>query len=212
MKIEVKNVTKSFGKNEVIHNIDMVFESGKIYGLIGRNGSGKSVFLKILCGFYKPTTGSVIYDGVNITKNNLFPINTRALIERPNFLPDLTGLENLELLASIQKKISKEDIISTLKRINLYEEKDKKFSKYSLGTKQKLGIAQVLMEDPEVMIFDEPMNGVENETALEIRKIIKEEKKKGKLIIIASHIKEDIVGLSDEVYEFDAGKIEKNNN
>jgi len=212
MKIEVKNVTKSFGKNEVIHNIDMVFESGKIYGLIGRNGSGKSVFLKILCGFYKPTTGSVIYDGVDITKNNLFPINTRALIERPNFLPDLTGFENLELLASIQKKISKEDIISTLKRINLYEEKDKKFSKYSLGTKQKLGIAQVLMEDPEVMIFDEPMNGVENETALEIRKIIKEEKKKGKLIIIASHIKEDIVGLSDEVYEFDAGKIEKNNN
>ncbi len=212
MKIEVKNVTKSFGKNEVIHNIDMVFESGKIYGLIGRNGSGKSVFLKILCGFYKPTTGSVIYDGVDITKNNLFPINTRALIERPNFLPDLTGFENLELLASIQKKISKEDIISTLKRINLYEEKDKKFSKYSLGTKQKLGIAQVLMEDPEVMIFDEPMNGVENETALEIRKIIKEEKKKGKLIIIASHIKEDIVGLSDEVYEFDAGKIENNNN
>ena len=209
MKIEVKNVTKSFGKNEVIHNIDMVFESGKIYGLIGRNGSGKSVFLKMLCGFYKPTTGSIIYDGVDITKDNLFPTDTRALIEHPNFLPDLTGFENLQLLASIQNKISKDDIISTLKRINLYDEKDKKFSKYSLGTKQKLGIAQVLMEDPKVMIFDEPMNGVENETALEIRKIIKEEKKKGKLIIIASHIKEDIVGLSDEVYEFDAGKMKK---
>lgn len=211
MKIEVKNVTKKFGKNEVIHNINVVFESGKIYGLIGRNGSGKSVFLKMLCGFYKPTTGSITYDGVDINKNNLFPPNTRALIEHPTFLPDLTGFENLELLASIQKKIGKEDIIRTLKRINLYEEKDKKFSKYSLGTKQKLGIAQVLMEDPEVMIFDEPMNGVENATALEIRKIIKEEKKKGKLIIIASHIKEDIVGLSDEVYEFDAGNIEKNN-
>lgn len=209
MKIEVKNITKSFGKNEVIHNINVVFESGKIYGLIGRNGSGKSVFLKMLCGFYKPTTGSIIYNGVDITKNNLFPTDTRALIEHPNFLPDLTGFENLELLASIQKKISRDDIISTLKRINLYDEKDKKFSKYSLGTKQKLGIAQVLMEDPEVMIFDEPMNGVENETALKIRKIIKEEKKKGKLIIIASHIKEDIVELSDEVYEFDAGKMEK---
>lgn len=211
MKIEVKNVTKKFGKNEVIHNINAVFESGKIYGLIGRNGSGKSVFLKMLCGFYKPTTGSITYDGVDINKNNLFPPNTRALIEHPTFLPDLTGFENLELLASIQKKINKEDIIRTLKRINLYEEKDKKFSKYSLGTKQKLGIAQVLMEDPEVMIFDEPMNGVENATALEIRKIIKEEKKKGKLIIIASHIKEDIAGFSDEIYEFDAGKMEKNN-
>lgn len=210
MKIEVKNVTKSFGKNEVIHNVNIVFESGKIYGLIGRNGSGKSVFLKMLCGFYKPTTGSIIYDGIDITKDNLFPADTRALIEHPNFLPDLTGFENLKLLASIQNKIGKDDIISTLKRINLYDEKDKKFSKYSLGTKQKLGIAQVLMEDPKVMIFDEPMNGVENETALEIRKIIKEEKKKGKLIIIASHIKEDIVGLSDEVYEFDAGKMKKN--
>ena len=209
MKIEVNNVSKLFGKNEVLHDINVTFESGKIYGLIGRNGSGKSVFLKILCGFYKPTTGTVIYDGINIVGDNLFPPNTRALIEHPSFLPDLTGYENLELLASIQNKISKEDILDTLKRINLYEEKDKKYSKYSLGTKQKLGIAQVLMEDPQIMIFDEPMNGVEEQTTLEIRKIIKEEKKKGKLIIIASHITEDIVGLSDEVYRFDAGRIEK---
>lgn len=207
MKIEVKKLSKKFNEVLVLDNINVKFESGKIYGLIGRNGSGKSVFLKILCGFYTPTSGNILYDDIDIVSNNLFAKNTRALIEHPSFLPDLTGLENLELLASIQKKIDRNDILNTLQRLNLSTEKDKKYSKYSLGTKQKLGIAQVLMEDPEVMIFDEPMNGVESETAIKIREIIKEEKKKGKLIIIASHIKEDIIGIADVIYEFDAGKL-----
>lgn len=209
MRLEVKNLSKSFKNNQVLNNINISFESGKIYGLIGRNGSGKSVFLKTICGFYKPDSGEIFYDNVDIVKNQSFPINTRALIEKPSFLPNLTGYENLELLASIQKRIGKKEIDEVLERVNLSSEKNKKYSTYSLGTKQKLGIAQVLMENPEIMIFDEPLNGVENETANKIRTILKEEKAKGKLIIVASHIKEDIEMLADEIYEFDAGNIIK---
>ena len=207
MEIKVNNVSKKFNQVEVLNDINVKFKSGKIYGLIGRNGSGKSVFLKMLCGFYKPTEGEILYDGVDIVKSGLFPPSTRALIEKPNFLPDLSGLENLKLLASIQNIISEEEIIQTLERVNMIKDKDKKYSKYSLGTKQKLGIAQVLMENPEIMIFDEPLNGIEKETALKIRNILKEEKNKGKLIIIASHIKEDIEGLADIIYEFDGGGL-----
>lgn len=209
MKIEVKNVSKSFKKISVLNDINITFESGKVYGLIGRNGSGKSVFLKLLCGFYRPDSGEIYYDDVDIVKNNMFPTDTRALIENPNFLPNLTGYENLELLASIQKRIGKKEIEETLERINLSSEKNKKYNTYSLGTKQKLGIAQVLMENPSVMIFDEPLNGVENATAIKIREILKEERDKGKLIIVASHIKEDIENLADEIYEFDGGSIHK---
>lgn len=207
MEIKVNNVSKKFNQVEVLNDINVKFKSGKIYGLIGRNGSGKSVFLKMLCGFYKPTEGEILYDGVDIVKSGLFPPSTRALIEKPNFLPDLSGLENLKLLASIQNIISEEEIIQTLERVNMIKDKDKKYSKYSLGTKQKLGIAQVLMENPEIMIFDEPLNGIEKETALKIRNILKEEKNKGKLIIIASHIKEDIEGVADIIYEFDGGGL-----
>ena len=117
--------------------------------------------LKLLCGFYNPDQGEILYDGVNIVGDNIFPPNTRALIEKPNFIPDLTGFENLKLLASIQNTISDSEILATLEKVNLLTEKDKKFSKYSLGMKQKLGIAQVLMEDPKIMILDEPVNGVE---------------------------------------------------
>jgi ABC-2 type transport system ATP-binding protein len=207
MKIEVKKVTKKFKDIEVIKETNITFEEGKVYGFVGRNGSGKSVFLKMLCGFYKPTTGEILYDGVDIVKNGLFPPDTRALIENPSFLSDLTGYENLQLLASIQNKIGKDEIEETLKRVNLFEDRDKKYSKYSLGMKQKLGIAQVLMENPKVLILDEPLNGIENATAEKIRKIIKEEKQKKKIIIIASHITDDIVGLADIVYEFDDGII-----
>ena len=209
MILEVKNVSKKFKDIEILKKVNIKFESGKIYGIIGRNGSGKSVFLKILCGFYQPTTGNVFYDGVDIVKNDIFPPNTRALIEKPHFLPDLTGLENLKLLASIQKKIGIDEIEKYLKLLNMFDEKDKKFSKYSLGTKQKLGLVQVLMEDPKVIILDEPLNGIENKTAKKFREIMKKEKNKGKIIIIASHIKDDIEELADEIYEVDDGNFIK---
>lgn len=209
MKIEIKNVSKNFGKTEILKNLNLVFESGKIYGLIGRNGTGKSVFLKMICGFYEPTKGEIMFDGVNVIKEKGFPPDTRALIEKPNFIPDLTSYENLKLLASIQKKIGDKEIINALSQVNLLNEKDKKFSKYSLGMKQKLGIAQVLMEDPKVIILDEPFNGVEEKTVKELRKILKEESAKDKIIILASHIKDDIESLADEIYLFDDKKISK---
>ena len=208
MEIIVKDLSKKFKKVTVLENINMKFESGKIYGIVGRNGSGKSVFLKILCSFYKPTTGEILFDNVNYNSNNNFPPSVRALIENPTFFPDLTGFENLKLLSSIQNKIG-EEIIKTLDQVNLLSEKDKKYSEYSLGMKQKLGIAQVLMENPDVMIFDELFNGIEEKTVEKIRNILLELKNQNKIIIVTSHIKEDIDVLSDEVYKFDCGRVER---
>ena len=209
MKLDLINLSKKFGDQKVTDDISIEFEGGKIYGLVGRNGSGKSVLLKLICGFYAPTNGKILLNGVDFSSENSFPENTRALIEKPNFLPDLTGYENLLLLASIQNKIGKDEILDVMIKLNMEQEIDKKFSKYSLGTKQKLGIAQVLMENPDVMIFDEPFNGVEKETAKDVRNLLLEEKKKGKIIIIATHIKDDIDLLADTVYEIEDGKLKK---
>ena len=209
MKLEIKNLSKKFKDVYVLKDINLTFESGKIYGFTGRNGRGKSVLLKIICGFYTPTSGEVLLDNYNYILNNDFPKSTRCLIEKPNFLPDLTGYENLKLLASIENKIGDKEIMDTIEKLNLKEEINKKYSKYSLGTKQKLGIAQVLMEDPKLIVLDEPLNGIENETAKEVRKILNEEKKKDKIIIVASHIKEDIDTLADVVYNIDNGIVEK---
>lgn len=209
MQIIVKNISKKFKKVTVLNNVNMTFESGKIYGLVGRNGSGKSVFLKILCSFYKPNTGEVLFDNINYSSNNSFPHDTRALIEKPTFFPDLTGFENLKLLANIQNKISDNEINDTLEKVNLIHEKDKKYKEYSLGMKQKLGIAQVLMENPSVMIFDELFNGIEDDTVDKIRNILLELKNQNKIIIVTSHIKEDIDILSDEVYKFNNGNVER---
>ena len=209
MKIEIKNLCKEFKKNPILKNINMALTSGHIYGLNGRNGSGKSVFLKVVCSLYKPTYGDVLFDGKSYNKNNICIPNIRALIEKPNFFPGLTGYENLELLAKIQNKIGKKEIEEALKKVNLYEEKDKKYSEYSLGMKQKLGIAQVLMEDSDIIILDEPFNGIEENSVKKISEILKEEKTKGKLIIISTHIKEDLENLSDEIYHFDAGHVTK---
>ncbi len=207
MKIVIKNINKKFKNNTVLDDINMELESGKIYGLCGRNGSGKSVLLKIICGFYYPTSGEVLFDGINYSNNNAYPKDLRALIEKPSFLPNLSGFENLKLLASIQNKIGDKEILETLKKVNLYEEKDKLFKEYSLGMKQKLGIAQVLMEEPKIMILDEPFNGIEEQSVKKIKKVLEEEKEKDKLIIMSSHIKEDIEALADIKLYMDNGKL-----
>jgi len=207
--IVIKNVSKSFDGVEVLHDVNLDLEEGHIYGFIGRNGSGKSVLFKIICGLYYPTTGSVIVDGIDIHKNDIFPNDMRVLIEKPNFLPNLTGLDNLKLLASIQNRITEEDIILILDKLNLKKDMNKLYHKYSLGMKQKLAVAQVLMENPKMMIFDEPFNGIEEKTVEVIKKILLEEKKSGKIILIASHIKEDIEELADAdtIYFVDNGSV-----
>ena len=192
MEIEVKNLSKQFKGVTILDNVNATFKEGNIYGLIGRNGSGKSVFLKILCNFYSPTSGEVLYDGINIFKENTFPPDTRALIEKPAFLPDISGFENLKMLASIQQLIGADEILEALEKVNLIEDKDKKYKVYSLGMKQKLGIAQVIMENPKVLILDEPFNGIDDESIEMIRTVLNEGKKRNKVIILATHLKNDI--------------------
>ncbi len=209
MEIVFSNVTKKFKDITVLEDVNITFNSGKVYVLVGQNGSGKSVFLKMLCGFYHPTSGEILQDGINYIQEKKFPLDTRCLIEKPQFLPELSGFANLQLLASIQKTIDDQKINETLELVNLASEKDKKYSHYSLGMKQKLGIAQVLMEDPKVIVLDEPFNGIEKKTTVNLRKTLKEQAKLGKIVIIATHMDADINDLADEVYEFDDCQVKK---
>lgn len=203
--IKVENICKKIKNNEIIKNISYQFDCGKIYGLYGRNGSGKTVFLKLLSGFYKLDSGSVLYDGVSYSKNNVCK-DVRVLIDGPSFYGDLSGYDNLKLLADINKKISKKEIEDILKVVNLYDEKDKKYSKYSLGMKQKLGIAQALMENTKYIFLDEPFNGVEEATVTKLIDYIKSIKE-DKVIIISTHIKEDLDNISDVIIKIEDGKI-----
>lgn len=209
MIIKIDNVTKAFKKENILENINLSLESGNIYGFIGRNGTGKTILFKMMCGFYKPTEGTITYNNIDYIKDNTFPKNTRVLIENPSFIDELTGFENLKFLAQFEHKIDDKDIEKFLKLVNLYEEKDKKYSKYSVGMKQKLALAQTFMEYPDVILLDEPFNGLEEETILKIRDYIKELKKQEKIIVIATHMKEDIDSLVDIVYRFENKTITK---
>lgn len=205
--ILIENLNKSISGNIILSNINLKLSPGKIYGFVGRNGSGKSMLFKAICGFLTPDTGKIIINGVDIYDKKTFPEKTRALLERPSFIPNLSGFDNLKWLSEIQKLITDEEINETLKLVNLFEEKNKKFGKYSLGMKQKLGIASVLMENPDIMIFDEPFNGIDNDSIENIRKVILSKKKEGKTILIATHIKDDLNLLCDEIFTLDCGKI-----
>lgn len=207
MKIELKNVTKKFKNNIVINNVSATFESGNIYGFYGRNGSGKSVLQKIISGLYIPTSGEVLIDGVNINEKELYPSCMRILIEKPAFFPDISGLENLKLLADINKIIDEKKILEVLELVNLKDEKKKKYSKYSLGMKQKLGVAQAIMEDPDIIILDEPFNGIEQATVDKLIDYLLKKKEEGKLIIVSTHIKEDLTKLSNHIYMLDRKSV-----
>ena len=207
MKIEINNLSKTLDNNIILDNINMSLESGNIYGFIGRNGSGKTMLLKVICGFVKPTSGTILINDENALANNYFNNEIRALIEKPNFINNLSGFDNLKLLASINNKIDDKTILTWLDKVGLLEEKDKLYSKYSLGMKQKLGIVQALMEDTKIILLDEPLNGIDENSVNIIRNILLEEKNKDKLIIIATHIKEDIEKLCNIIYHFDSGKV-----
>ena len=211
MQLELINVNKNFKKIPIIKNVSYTFTSGKIYGLFGRNGSGKSVLLKLICGFYMPTSGSILFDGKDYNKTLEYPKNLSALIENPNFFPDLTGYENLKLLAKIQNKIGDKEIKETFDVVNLLPDMNKKYRKYSLGMKQKLGIAQAIMEDNDIIILDEPFNGIEENSVQKIMNYLLKIKK-NKIIIISSHIKEDLIKLADELIMMDDGNLERKEN
>ena len=207
--ISVENVTKAFGSQEVLKTVCVKFEMGKIYGIVGRNGSGKTVLLKCICGLLYPTTGTVTVDGKVVGKEVDYPENIGFIIESPGFLPRYPGLKNLKYLASIRGKVKEDKIRKCMELVGLNPDDKKHVGNYSLGMKQRLGIAQALMEDPDILILDEPMNALDNHGVEEIRAVLLKMKEQGKMIIIASHVRDDIDILCDEVYGIDAGLMKK---
>ena len=205
--IRVENVTKIFGDTIALDRINLSFAKGSIYGIIGRNGSGKTVLFKTMIGYLKPTAGRVVVGDKEIGKDMDFAENMGIIIENPGFLSRYTGYENLAYLASIRKRIGKEQIRATMERVGLDPDSRKKVGKYSLGMRQRLGIAQAIMEDPEILILDEPMNGLDRQGVEDVRHILLELKAEGKTILLASHHKEDIDVLCDTVYELDQGRL-----
>lgn len=211
MKISIKNVNKKFKNTTVLEDVNIELEEGKIYLFVGQNGSGKTILLKLICGIYAPTEGEILFNGKLYNKIYEYVPDTRALIEKPAFFPNLTGLENLKMLAKIQNKIKDEEINNALKIVNLYEERNKKYSKYSLGMKQKLGIAQAIMEKPNIILLDEPFNGIEKSSVKKIIDYLITEKKKGKIIIISSHILDELNDIADKIFYFENGKVKEKN-
>ncbi len=205
--IKVDKVIKKFGSDIALSNVSIEFERGKIYGVVGRNGSGKTVLFKTIIGFLKPTSGKVIVGGKEIGKDTDFADNIGIVIETPGFLSSYSGYKNLEYLASIKNRIGKKEIKESMERVGLDANSKKKVGKYSLGMRQRLGIAQAIMENPDILILDEPMNGLDNQGVEDVREILLNLKEEGKSIILASHNKEDIEVLCDEVYEMDHGKL-----
>ena len=207
--IEVQNVVKRFRDQVVLKNVSISFEKGKIHGIVGRNGSGKTVLFKCICGLMHPEEGVILVNGKRVGRDVDMPEDIGAIIEAPGFLPNYSGYKNLRFLANIRRKIGKEEILNVLKTVGLDPESRKHVGKYSLGMRQRLGIAQAIMEDPEILILDEPMNGLDNAGVQDIRALLLELKAQGKTILLASHNHEDIAALCDTTVEIDRGKITK---
>ncbi|MCI6188863.1 MAG: ATP-binding cassette domain-containing protein [Clostridium sp.] len=207
--IKLENVSLKIKKDVILDKINVNFEKGKIHGLIGRNGSGKTMLMKCICGFVKVTSGQVIVDNKIIGKDCDFPDNIGVIIETPGFIPYYGGFRNLKLLAKINNKITDNDIKKAMESVGLNPNLKRAVGKYSLGMRQRLGLAQAIMENPEILILDEPMNGLDKEGVEDMRKYLIELRNQGKTIILASHSSEDISVLCDTVNEMDKGKIKK---
>ena len=205
--IEVQNVVKRFRDQVVLKNVSISFEKGQIHGIVGRNGSGKTVLFKCICGLMHPEEGVILVNGKRVGRDVDMPEDIGAIIEAPGFLPNYSGYKNLRFLANIRRKIGKEEILNVLKTVGLDPESRKHVGKYSLGMRQRLGIAQAIMEDPEILILDEPMNGLDNAGVQDIRALLLELKAQGKTILLASHNHEDIAALCDTVHEMDGGVL-----
>lgn len=205
--IIIEKLHKSFGKTEVLHGITKTFEMSKIHGLVGNNGSGKTVLMKCICGFLIPDEGSVTVNGKVIGRDTDFPQNTGIIIETPGFLPSVSGYENLRLLASLRHVIGKDEIYKTMREVGLDPASHKRVGEYSLGMRQRLGIAQAIMESPEVLILDEPFNGLDRGGVEEIRELLLALSESGITILLSDHNSENISTLCDTVTVVDAGVI-----
>lgn len=209
MKVRLENICKEIRHNRILDGISLELESGKIYGLQGKNGSGKTMLLKTICGLLRPTEGQVWIDGEQLGVNRDFPEDVGALIEVPQFIGWYTAFQNLNDLAQIRNRIAPEDIDAVIEEVGLAEEKNKKFRQYSLGMKQKLGIAAAIMENPKLILLDEPTNALDEESVERLRFSLLRRRDDGALIVIASHDAEELSFLSDEIYIVDSGKIRR---
>ncbi len=207
--IQIVNLTKRYKKSIILDKISLEIEHGTVVGIIGRNGSGKTVLLKIISGLISYDCGKVTVNGKIVGSEIDFPDNIGIIIENPGFIPYLSGYKNLKNLASIRNRITDDEIKNSMRSVGLNPDDKKHVGKYSLGMRQRLGLAQAIMENPDLLILDEPMNGLDKDGAADMRQYLLNLKAQGKTILIASHSAEDIDVLCDTVYEMDKGKLEK---
>lgn len=207
MMVCVNNVSLTINRHRILQEVSMQADAGEAVGIIGGNGSGKTMLMKCICGFNRMFTGEIKVLGQRIGQDTEFPQSTGFIIEIPGFMPYLSGYENLKLLAGIRKEIGRKEICDYMELVGLEPENKQKVRKYSLGMRQRLGLVQALMENPQVLILDEPFNGLDKHMAEKMRDILKAEKDKGKTILLASHNEKDIEYICDRTYEIDNGRI-----
>lgn len=206
-KIDIRNLSKTIKGTLILDNINISLTSGTIYGLRGKNGCGKTMLMRCICGLIIPTTGSVVIDDQQLHRDIMVPKSIGALIENPAFLPQYTGYKNLKILASLTGNINDEEIVKALERVGLDPQDKRVYKKYSLGMKQKLGIANAIMGEPDIIVLDEPINALDEDSVKLIKKELLKLAKSGKLIIIACHDKEELEYLCDIIYEIKWGCI-----
>lgn len=205
--IEVHDLSKKLKKNDVLQSITYTFEKGRIYSLVGKNGSGKTMLLRAIAGLIIPTEGSVTIDGKVLHKDISFPPSIGIIIENLELLPQFDAETNLKILAAIKKTASLEDIQHAIKRLELDQFDTLKVRKYSLGMKQRLNIAQAIFEKPDIILLDEPTNAIDEKGVERVLDILQEERERGATIIIATHNKEDVFPICDEVIEISNGRL-----
>ena len=205
--IQVNDIVLRFKKDILLDHVSYQCEQGKIHGIVGRNGSGKTLLMKCICGFIRPNEGHIYVRDKEIGKDIDFTPDTGIIIETPGFIPYYSGYRNLKVLAAINNRISRKDIENAMYQVGLDPTMKKRVATYSLGMRQRLGIAQAMMEDPSIIILDEPFNGLDKHGVEEMREYFLSLKKKGKTILLTSHNTEDIEYLCDTVVEMDHGKF-----
>ena len=208
-EIIIENLSKTIKNNKILDNVNLTFESGHVYGLVGRNGSGKTMLLRAICGLIFPDSGKVIIDGKQLHKDISFPESCGIIIENTDLLPNFSAFDNLKMLSEIKNTANDNMIKSAIKSVGLDPDSKKKVKTFSLGMKQRLSIAQTLFEDPDILLLDEPTNALDEDGVNDVRRILLEQKKKNKLTIIASHNKEDISLLSDTVISVSNGRFQR---
>ena len=209
MEINVKHVTKHIKKSPILNDVTISLHSGNIYGLQGPNGSGKTMLMRLVSGLIRPSTGEVWIDGKQLGKEMDFPSSVGLLIENPSFLPNYTGVKNLELLAKIQNRITITDICQVICDVGLNPTDKRKYGKYSLGMKQRLGIAAAIMEQPELLLLDEPTNALDDDGIKKICSLICRERDRGALVIMTCHDANILEQVSDEIFTLYEGRVEK---